>query len=110
MGTSRATRIGDALFGRARQRVLAILFANPDRSFYANELIRLVGAGTGAVQRELARFEAVGLVSVGVTLLRRRQGRRLLAVRVATRLAALTGASQPDRAVARPPNGVRSVD
>jgi hypothetical protein len=32
--------------------------------FFATELIRLAGCGTGAVQRELARLAASGLVSV----------------------------------------------
>jgi predicted nucleotidyltransferase len=54
----------DALFGRVRQRVLALLFGRPDRTFYANEIIALVDAGSGAVQRELARLEAAGLVTV----------------------------------------------
>ena len=56
--------IADALFTKVQQRVLAVLFGNPGRSFYANEMIALAGSGTGAVQRELARLEAVGLVSV----------------------------------------------
>lgn len=44
--------------------MLALLFGQPARSFYATELIRLVGAGSGAVQRELARLEQSGLVTV----------------------------------------------
>ena len=40
------------------------LFGNPGRSFYANEVIGLARSGTGAVQRELARLEASGLVRV----------------------------------------------
>ncbi|MCG6987293.1 MAG: GntR family transcriptional regulator [Gemmatimonadetes bacterium] len=40
------------------------VFGRPDRSFYANEIIAWVGAGSGAVQRELARLEAAGLVTV----------------------------------------------
>jgi predicted nucleotidyltransferase len=56
--------VGDALFTRVQQRVLGILFGNPDRTFYANEIIRLAGSGTGAVQRELARLESGGLVTV----------------------------------------------
>jgi predicted nucleotidyltransferase len=44
--------------------VLAVLFGNPNRSFYANEIIALAGSGTGAVQRELARLESAGLVTV----------------------------------------------
>ena len=56
--------VADALFGRVRQRVLGLLFGHPDRSYYANEIIGLVGAGSGGVQRELARLEAAGLVAV----------------------------------------------
>lgn len=56
--------LADALFTKVQQRVLALLFGNPGRSFYANELIALAGSGTGAVQRELARLAASGLVTV----------------------------------------------
>jgi predicted nucleotidyltransferase len=55
--------LADALFGRVRQRVLALLFGHPDRSFYTNEIIGWVDAGSGAVQRELARLADAGLVS-----------------------------------------------
>jgi predicted nucleotidyltransferase len=61
--TQEAGGLADALFGRVRQRVLGLLFGHPDRSFYANEIIRWVGSGSGAVQRELARLEAAGLVT-----------------------------------------------
>ena len=44
--------------------MLGVLFGNPNRTFYANEIIALAAAGTGAVQRELARLEAAGLVTV----------------------------------------------
>jgi predicted nucleotidyltransferase len=54
----------DALFARTRQRVLAFLFGQPERSFYATELIGLVSAGSGAVQRELAKLAHSGLVTV----------------------------------------------
>jgi predicted nucleotidyltransferase len=56
--------MADALFPRVRQRVLALLFGHPDRSFYANEIIGWVDAGSGAVQRELARLTDAGLVTV----------------------------------------------
>lgn len=56
--------LADALFTKVQQRVLAVLFGNPGRSFYANELIALAGSGTGAVQRELARLASSGLVTV----------------------------------------------
>jgi predicted nucleotidyltransferase len=56
--------VADALFAKVQQRVLGVLFGNPRRSFYANEVIHLARSGTGAVQRELARLEASGLVTV----------------------------------------------
>ena len=60
----RGEGLADALFSTTQQRVLGLLFGQPKRSFYATELIRLTGAGSGAVQRELARLETSGLVSV----------------------------------------------
>lgn len=54
----------DALFTKTQQRVLAVLFGQSDRSFYANEIIKLAASGSGAVQRELARLEAAALVTV----------------------------------------------
>ena len=59
-----SSRIADALFPKGRQRVLAVLFGNPDRSFYANEVIALAQSGTGSVQRELAALSEAGLLSV----------------------------------------------
>lgn len=53
-----------ALFPKVRQRVLAVLFGNPGRSFYANEVIALAQSGTGAVQRELAALSDAGLLTV----------------------------------------------
>lgn len=56
--------LADALFSSTRQRVLGYLFGQPERSFFANELISLVGAGSGAVQRELKKLADSGLVTV----------------------------------------------
>lgn len=41
-----------------------MLFGQPARSFYANELIALTRGGSGAIQRELARLAQSGLVTV----------------------------------------------
>ncbi len=54
--------MADALFPKVRQRVLGVLFGNPGRSFYANEVIALAQSGTGAVQRELAALLDAGLL------------------------------------------------
>ncbi len=60
----RSQGLADALFSTTQQRVLGLLFGQPDRSFYATEMIALTAAGSGAVQRELARLEQSGLVTV----------------------------------------------
>lgn len=59
---SRRKSLADALFTKTQQRVLGVLFGQTDRSFYASELIRIAGTGSGAAQRELARLENSGLV------------------------------------------------
>lgn len=56
--------IAHAPFPKVRQRVLAVLFGAPDRSFYANEVIALAQSGTGGVQRELAGLSEAGLLTV----------------------------------------------
>jgi predicted nucleotidyltransferase len=54
--------LADALFTKTQQRVLGVLFGQPERSFYASELIRNAGTGSGAAQRELAKLEESGLI------------------------------------------------
>jgi predicted nucleotidyltransferase len=63
MGTTRS-KTSEVLFTKTQRRVLGLLFGDPDRSYYANEIVRFAGAGTGAVLRELARLSAVHLVTV----------------------------------------------
>ncbi|MDP3821692.1 MAG: transcriptional regulator [Burkholderiales bacterium] len=58
------TGLADALFPRVRQRVLALLYGNPDRSFFSNEVVALAQSGTGAVQRELASLSEAGILTV----------------------------------------------
>jgi len=64
MGTTDAISISNALFSKVQQRVLALIFGQPERSFYMSEIIRNVHSGTGAVERELSRLQRSGLVSV----------------------------------------------
>ncbi len=63
MKGSSAKGIGVVLFGKVRSSVLALLFCHNDRSFYLREIIRHVGAGQGAVQRELNLLHKSGLVN-----------------------------------------------
>jgi predicted nucleotidyltransferase len=58
------TSLADALFSTVQQRVLGYLFGQPERSFFATQLIKLAGGGSGAVQRELAQLADSGLVTV----------------------------------------------
>lgn len=62
--TDAPTSIADALFTTTQQRVLALLFGQPSRSFFASELISLTGSGSGAVQREMQRLASSGTVTV----------------------------------------------
>jgi predicted nucleotidyltransferase len=59
-----AATLAGALFSATQQRVLGLLFGQPERSFFATELINLAQAGSGAVQRELERLAESGLVAV----------------------------------------------
>jgi predicted nucleotidyltransferase len=54
--------VADALFTTTQQRVLGFLYGQPERSFFASELIALAGSGSGAVQRELTRLVESGLI------------------------------------------------
>lgn len=56
--------LAGALFTPVQQRVLGLLFGQPDRNFQSAELIRLAHSGTGAVYRQLERLAAVGLIAV----------------------------------------------
>jgi predicted nucleotidyltransferase len=56
--------LSNALFSKVQQRVLALIFGHPERSFYMSEIMRSVQSGTGAVERELSRLQHSGLVSV----------------------------------------------
>jgi predicted nucleotidyltransferase len=58
-----STGLADVLFTPVQQRVLGLLFGQPDRRFQSAELIRLAGSGTGAAHRLLTRLAEVGLVT-----------------------------------------------
>ena len=56
--------LADALFTPVQQRVLGLLFGQPDRRFQSAELIRLAKGGVGAVHRQLGRLAETDLVTV----------------------------------------------
>ena len=51
------------LFGSVRRAVLALLFGHADERYYFREVLRAVGGGSGALQRELQQLVAAGLVT-----------------------------------------------
>lgn len=56
--------IGDALFTKTQQRVLALLYGKPDQSFYTNEIVRWADMGRGTIHRELERLVSAGILVV----------------------------------------------
>ena len=101
----KAIDLADALFSGTQQRVLGLLFGQPERSFYATELIALAGAGSGAVQRELARLAQSGLVTVE-PLANRKHYRANPASPIYTELCAI---ARKTIAAAEPPERVKKL-
>lgn len=64
MGINNKINLSDVLFSKAQRHVLGLLYSQPDKDFYTNEIILLAKSGTGAVQRELAKLTATGLITV----------------------------------------------
>jgi len=64
MADASTSSLADALFTSTQQKVLGLLFGQPDRSFFVTQIMELAKSGRGAVQRELLRLENAGLVSV----------------------------------------------
>ena len=64
MATTSSSSLADALFTSTQQKVLGLLFGQPNRSFFVTEIMELADSGRGAVQRELQRLDSAGLVSV----------------------------------------------
>ena len=56
--------LADALFTSTQQKVLGLLFGQPDRSYFVTQIMARANAGRGAVQRELRRLEVSGLATV----------------------------------------------
>jgi DNA-binding MarR family transcriptional regulator len=64
MGTLRtASLLGSLLLGKTRLSILLLLFSQPEHRLYLHQIIRLAGAGQGAVQRELARLVRAGILT-----------------------------------------------
>ena len=58
------SQLGNALFTTTQQKVLGLLYAQPDKSFYTKEILRLTGMGVATIKRELDRMLAAGILSM----------------------------------------------
>ena len=58
------TSIGRALFTKTQQHIFAVLYANPNQSYYLNQLVRLAGVGKGSLTRELDNLLGAGLITL----------------------------------------------
>lgn len=55
--------IAKALFSRTQQRVLGLLYGQPQTRFYTNEIMRRANMGRGTIRRELTRLVDAGILS-----------------------------------------------
>ena len=60
--TSTAEPVSEALFPKARRKILGLLFGRTDRAFYLREIVDLTGLGVGHVQREVQRLSQGGVI------------------------------------------------
>lgn len=56
--------LANALFTTTQQNVLGLLYAQPEKSFYTKEILRLTGMGVATIKRELDRMVAAGILSM----------------------------------------------
>lgn len=62
MGTSSPRPREAGLFSRTRSSLLALLYGQADESFHLRQLVRTIGGGHGALQRELRHLTNLGLI------------------------------------------------
>jgi predicted nucleotidyltransferase len=58
--------LADALFSRVQLKVLSLFINHPGRAYQLTEVIRDVGSGRGAVQRELEKLTKAGILNVSI--------------------------------------------
>ena len=58
------SQLGDALFTTTQQKVLGLLYVQPDKSFYVKEILRLTGMGVATIKRELERMLSAGILQM----------------------------------------------
>lgn len=51
------------LFSKTRRAILSLLYSHADEAFYLRQIVRVTGAGLGAVQREMKTLTAAGILT-----------------------------------------------
>ena len=62
-GEAMSDPVAEALFGKVRRAILALLFGRPGERFYMRQIARLAGVSTAAAQYELKRLAAAELLT-----------------------------------------------
>jgi DNA-binding transcriptional ArsR family regulator len=52
----------EALFGKTRRLILALLYSHADEAYYLRKILRITGVSLGAGQRELKRLTEAGIL------------------------------------------------
>lgn len=58
------SKLGSALFTTTQQKVLGLLYGQPKKSFYTNEIIKSTGMGVATIKRELDKMVAAGILTM----------------------------------------------
>ena len=56
-------QLSASLFGKTRQAVLSLLYSHADETFHVRHILRVAGAGHGAVQRELKQLSDADIIN-----------------------------------------------
>ena len=54
--------LASVLFGKTKKAILALLFIHAEEAFYLRQIVRNLGLGQGAAQRELSNLSEAGLI------------------------------------------------
>jgi len=59
--------LASALFSQVQLRVLTLFIGQPDRTYQISDVIQLARSGHGAVQRELEKLTAAGILTLSIS-------------------------------------------
>ena len=58
------SKLANALFSKTQQKLLGLLYSQPDKSFYTKQILRLTGMGVAHVKRELDSMVSADIFSM----------------------------------------------